>query len=226
MKHTNGSHLAIDTDFKKTVWLVLREIKKDGIATPADTYVTFLFQHLQGVISNKDQERVMRYLAEQGAIKIIGNKYPFPAIDKTTADILHLSPIGIIIDIIPHRFEELYLDMQSEAPTTDTEVFFDQDTSTLHFLSHSIVISKTKNSDAHYLLAIIFQEKDREWDIPEIREDTRLAYSGKSYDTKKDWRKIYNAGREVNDKVAKKTAVEDFLALSKMTISIKKKYLQ
>lgn len=37
--------------------------------------------------------------------------------------------------------------------------------------------------------------------------------------------KIYNAGYDINEKVAKETTIKDFLDITKTTIRIKEKYL-
>lgn len=102
---------------------------------------------------------------------------------------------------------------------------FDVKNSLLAFNGKSIEISKTKNSDPHYLLAVIFKEKERTWAYDEIWEDPYFGRNHTDYNPKKDKNKIYNAAYSVNEKVAKATTVRDFLDITTTTVSINKSYL-
>ena len=99
------------------------------------------------------------------------------------------------------------------------EIKFDADTSTLFFRNTKIIISKTRNKGGHFLLTTVFKDKEKIWEYDEIAEDWGEEYK------KDDWRKYYNAGYSVNEKVAKKTTFTDFLVIGNKTICINKKYL-
>jgi hypothetical protein len=105
------------------------------------------------------------------------------------------------------------------------ELAFDPKTSNLSLLGNTIEISKTKDSDPHYLLEILFKDKEKVWAYDEIWEDPYFHSREAEYDPQKDWRKIYHAARSVNEKVAKATTISDFLDFSKTAVSIDKKYL-
>ena len=120
---------------------------------------------------------------------------------------------------------------QEVAPTVitaskiSTIVSFDKKKSVLTFKGKKIEISKTKNSDPHYLLALLFKDKSKELAYDEIWESPYFQSQNTEYDPKNDWRKIYNAAYSVNEKVAKMTTIQDFLDISKTAISINKNYL-
>lgn len=96
---------------------------------------------------------------------------------------------------------------------------FDDKKSILSFNNKEIEISKTRNSNGHYLLKTIFKEKGKVWEFDEIAEDWEDEY-------KKDgWNRYYNAGYAVNEKIAKETTIKDFLSITSKTVSINEKYL-
>ncbi len=91
----------------------------------------------------------------------------------------------------------------------------------LNFQGKKISISQRgKTARPYDLLELIFTDKDKVWNYDEIW-DTLL---GNEYDPKK-WRTIYYAGRKINEAVAKKTTVDDFLEITKKIIQIKNQYL-
>ena len=99
------------------------------------------------------------------------------------------------------------------------ELSFKDDKSTLSFDNKEIIISKTRNSNGHYLLKTIFKNKNKIWEYDEIAEDWTDEYK------KSDWSRYYNAGYKVNEKVAKETTIKDFLVITNKTVCINKKYL-
>lgn len=96
---------------------------------------------------------------------------------------------------------------------------FDGKNSTLYFNKKEIIISKTRNSNGHYLLKTIFKNKNKVWEFDEIAEDWNDEYE------KDSWNRYYNAGYTVNEKVAKETTIKDFLDITNKTVAINKKYL-
>jgi len=80
------------------------------------------------------------------------------------------------------------------------------------------------NSNQNSLCKVIFKNKSslrKEWSWDEMLEKW-----GGSYEDKEAWRKVYNAGREVNKKVAIETGVKDFLIVKKLTIAVNPNYLK
>lgn len=98
------------------------------------------------------------------------------------------------------------------------DLAFDDKKSILSFSNKEIKISKTRNSNGHYLLKSIFKDKNKIWEYDEIAEDWTEEYK------KEDWSKYYNAGYKVNEKVAKETTIKDFLIITNKTVGINKKY--
>lgn len=99
---------------------------------------------------------------------------------------------------------------------------FDLDSSTLNIHGKAVLISKSKNSDAHYLLSIIFRDPKRTWAMDEIWEDTLFNRKNKRFNPKTDWRKIYNAAYAANGKVQKITTIKDFLDVTKTSVAVKR----
>jgi hypothetical protein len=73
----------------------------------------------------------------------------------------------------------------------------------------------------YYLLKTIFKNPTKIWNYDEIADDWGL-----SYEEKPPWKRFYNAGYQVNTKIAKETTVKDFLKLTNKTVNINQKYLR
>ena len=77
------------------------------------------------------------------------------------------------------------------------------------------------NQDA--LCRILLRNKkamEKEWSWDEVLEKW-----GGNYEKKENWRKVYNAGSEVNKKVAIETGIKDLFIVRKKTIFVNPKYL-
>ena len=61
---------------------------------------------------------------------------------------------------------------------------------------------------------------EKEWSWDEVLEKW-----GGNYEKKENWRKVYNAGSEVNKKVAIETGIKDLFIVRKKTIFVNPKYL-
>jgi hypothetical protein len=122
-------------------------------------------------------------------------------------------------------------DVSKKTTTSDTgpvqtsPARFDPETSTLSIQGKEFRVSKTRNTDAHYLLTILFRSPNETWAFDQIWEDPYFHSHNQKYNPKTDWRKIYYAGYSVNEKVQKATTIQDFLNLSKTSVSISKQYL-
>lgn len=95
---------------------------------------------------------------------------------------------------------------------------FDEGKSLLHFQGKEIRISRNGNTNPHHLLKTIFKDHKRMWSYDEIAEDWEEEYG------KDDWNTYYYAAYSVNEKVAKKTGVDDFLIPTKTNVVINEKY--
>jgi len=77
--------------------------------------------------------------------------------------------------------------------------------------------------DQDALCKVIFKDKKsmlKHWSYDEVLE----AWGG-NYEDKDAWRKVYNAGREINKKVALSTTIDDLLGIKTKTTYVNPKYL-
>ncbi len=118
------------------------------------------------------------------------------------------------IEILPAFFNE-----DSSKENVKKDLIFNDKESILSFNNKEIKISKTINSNGHYLLKTIFKDKNKVWEYDEIAEDWTEDYK------KDDGSKYYYAGYTVNGKVAKETTIKDFLIITSKMVHINKKYL-
>lgn len=99
---------------------------------------------------------------------------------------------------------------------------YDPQTSAISFSGKTVPIPTNTNQSE--LCKVIFENKtsvNREWSWDEL-----LDKWGGGYDDMDQWRIVYNAGREVNKKVAIETGVKDLLIVKKQTIKLNPKYLK
>src|SRR3990167_1684985 len=101
---------------------------------------------------------------------------------------------------------------------------FDSKTSQLNFQTNKITISKTNNSNPHYLLKAIFKAPAKLWAVDEIWE--KLFGKNIEYNPRKHWKKMYNATYDLNEEIAKQTRIRDFVIMKKTTLQLNKKYLK
>jgi hypothetical protein len=98
------------------------------------------------------------------------------------------------------------------------EISFSED-GILNFQGKSIQFQI--DTDPYYLLKTIFKNPTKIWNYDEIADDWGL-----SYEEKPPWKRFYNAGYQINTKIAKETTVKDFLKLTNKTVNINQKYLR
>lgn len=99
---------------------------------------------------------------------------------------------------------------------------YDPQTSTISFSDKTIPIPT--NTNQNDLCKVIFETKtnmNKQWSWDEMVEEW-----GGGYTDKDQWRVVYNAGREVNKKVAIETGVKDLFIVKKQTIKLNPKYLK
>lgn len=99
---------------------------------------------------------------------------------------------------------------------------YDPRSSIISFSDKTIPIPTNTNQSE--LCKVIFENKtsvNREWSWDEL-----LDKWGGGYEDTDQWRVVYNAGREVNKKVAIETGVKDLLIVKKRTIKLNPKYLK
>ncbi|NMB56548.1 hypothetical protein GYA19_01250 [Candidatus Beckwithbacteria bacterium] len=90
----------------------------------------------------------------------------------------------------------------------------------LSFKGKEILIPE---GDQDALCKVLFRDKKsmlKHWSYDEILE----AWGG-NYENKDAWRKVYNAGREINKKVAISTTIDDLIGVKTKTTFVNPKYL-
>jgi len=79
------------------------------------------------------------------------------------------------------------------------------------------------DSDQDSLCRALFKDEmscHKEWSWDELIEQW-----GEGGNKRSGWRTVYNAGREINNKVAAETTVKDLLLVRKLTIALNPKYV-
>jgi len=108
---------------------------------------------------------------------------------------------------------------QSLTKQTDNHAEFDPRTSKIKLLRKVVPIPK--NTDQFELCSVIFKNqlsKEKEWSNDEILEKW-----GSNFE-KSQWRKVYSAAREINQKVATKTTIADLLLVTTKTVQLNPSY--
>lgn len=126
-------------------------------------------------------------------------------------------------DILDYAFPDIVESLKRKIVTCRFPVpKFNDDVSCLFFAGVEIAIPY--NSDQRLICRTIFKNKTsrlKEWSWDEVLEDWGEPESEKSL-----WRRVYNAGREVNFKVAMETTVKDLLLVRKYSVKLNPKYSQ
>jgi hypothetical protein len=110
------------------------------------------------------------------------------------------------------------LALQAEQSSQLSAPNFDEPSCSIIFGNKLIPIPRSSNQEL--LCKSLFKNLSRQWEWSELLEDW-----GDEEWTKEGWRKIYEAARAINEHVAKKTTVEDFLLNSKKVTAVNPKYL-
>lgn len=106
-----------------------------------------------------------------------------------------------------------------------TPASYDKKTKTL-FLAHKTVkISERAENYPALLLRTLFKKPKHSWAVDEIMYDWYKDDIGSNNTEDRVFRRIYQAGIEVNSKIAKRTGIADFLIVKMKEVSINKGYL-
>lgn len=94
---------------------------------------------------------------------------------------------------------------------------YDPKSCTIYFANKPIKLRK--NTQLADLCNALFSEPGKKWDWDEM-----LERWGEHNYTKDDWRKVYEAARGINEKIAINTGVKDFLDYDKHTVMLNTAY--
>lgn len=109
---------------------------------------------------------------------------------------------------------------KKQSSKTNGNIGFDTESSLITI--GNIKIKIPQNTDMEMLCKVILKNKKatlKKWSWDEILEEW-----GETPE-EVGWRKTYHAGIGVNEKIARKTAIEDFLIVTTKTIQVNPKYL-
>ncbi|PLX27556.1 hypothetical protein C0581_03350 [Candidatus Parcubacteria bacterium] len=101
-------------------------------------------------------------------------------------------------------------DSQKESPKS--KLSFNNVTSVLTINNKEVLISKTKNSQPHYLLSIISKDWEKDWNADQIADGLG--------DNEINGEKYYQAGIRINHSIASETGIKKFLIVSRKKIQL------
>jgi hypothetical protein len=93
--------------FKKDIWWVLQELKKDEMSTARTEYIHFEYTTGEGKPTIDDQRRAVRLLTVTRAINVHKDVYPFP-FDAMTARMSGVKPSGHLLELREKTFNSVY----------------------------------------------------------------------------------------------------------------------
>ncbi len=93
--------------FKKDIWWVLQELKKDEMSTARTEYIHFEYTTGEGKPPIDDQRRAVRLLTVTRAINVHKDVYPFP-FDAMTARMSGVKPSGHLLELREKTFNSVY----------------------------------------------------------------------------------------------------------------------
>jgi|GEM_PF-6631346 len=89
----------------------------------------------------------------------------------------------------------------------------------LQFNKKRVTISDSEDSEQHFVMDVLFKNKNKNWSFDEIAESLERDYA------KNDSEKYYGTFYKINKKIEKETGFTDFLQLTSKEVQINKKYL-
>lgn len=120
-----------------------------------------------------------------------------------------------------HKYNEHKNMSQNKIPNLPkTQASFDPILSKINLSGNTVPIPK--NTDQFDLCNAIFKNsssKQKEWSFDEMFEEW-----GSNFELSQ-WRKVYNAAREINQKVAAKTMIDNLLLVTTKTVQLNPSYL-
>lgn len=95
----------------------------------------------------------------------------------------------------------------------------------LNFWGARITIAKSRNSNEHRLLALLFTDREKEWSCEEIWEHTLGLGNEVGYYDRNKWKQLVRPAYVVSKKVLSATRDEKFLVVTDESIRINPRYV-
>jgi hypothetical protein len=93
--------------FKKDIWWLLQELKKDEMSTARSEYIHFEYAAGGNKPTIDDQRRAVRLLTVTRAVDVSKDVYPFP-FDAMTARMSNVKPSGHLLELRKPTFDRVY----------------------------------------------------------------------------------------------------------------------
>ncbi|MFO0719005.1 MAG: hypothetical protein U0522_03195 [Candidatus Paceibacterota bacterium] len=93
--------------FKKDVWWLLQELKKDEMSTARSEHIHFEYTTGENKPTVDDQRRAIRLLTVTRSIDVAKDVYPFP-FDTLTARVSGVKPSGHLLELRKPTFDRVY----------------------------------------------------------------------------------------------------------------------
>lgn len=220
--------LVIDTvnflKFERQKEELLRGLEFSYLREYGDTFVYKTHEHLPYLGDKTDRELSYLFIHTLTALEKLG----YLSVERIRVFDMDVPPekqtenYKVKITVTQKLREEaqaLYGSFKKKTEELKPMTLFNSKESILSFKGKEIEISKSKNTNPHYLLETLFKDKEKAWSYDEVAEDWSQDYGRDS------WTQYYNAGYSVNEKIEKKTGIKDFLILTNKSVTINKRYL-
>ena len=96
-----------EEQFQKDIWWLLQELKKDEMSTPRSEHIHFEYSVSENKPTIDDQRRAVRFLKTTKSLNISKDIFPL-TIDKLTAELSGIKPIGHFLELRQPTFNEIY----------------------------------------------------------------------------------------------------------------------
>ena len=93
--------------FKKDIWWLLQELKKDEMSTARSEYIHFEYTTGANKPTIDDQRRAIRFLIVTRSIDVEKDVYPFP-FDAMTSKMSGIKPSGHLLELRKPTFDKVY----------------------------------------------------------------------------------------------------------------------
>ncbi len=93
--------------FKKDIWWLLQELKKDEMSTARSEYIHFEYTTGSNKPTIDDQRRAIRFLIVTRSIDVEKDVYPFP-FDAMTSKMSGIKPSGHLLELRKPTFDKVY----------------------------------------------------------------------------------------------------------------------
>lgn len=226
--------------FKKDIWWLLQELKKDEMSTARSEHIHFEYTTGENKPKVDDQRRAIRLLVVTSSINISSDVYPFP-FDAMTARMAGAKPSGHLLELQKPTFDKVYelfewatkenvdpkvthelTELMKAETTLETETkdiratlqkitpFFDETNGKIFINGKPVEIPLGTNQ--YVICKKIFDQALKEW-------TTETDVINNFY--KDGQRSFYDAVRIINNKIKAELGIKNFLEYKASRVRIR-----